>query len=144
MQGRARRALLQPVSGAPQAYPSLCSVRRLAQLSIPGSAATLLGGFQLLIEVVAGNHLRVIVHRSLWGWRWRALGAVPPLEVAQDSLDDRGAVDQADDLERAAATRANEWVRFVHLLDEPSPGAPQPAGELIGASGSLPGAAPAR
>jgi hypothetical protein len=33
--------------------------------------------------------------------------------VAQDSLDDGDAVDQADDLERAAATRANQRVRFV-------------------------------
>jgi hypothetical protein len=57
--------------------------------------------------------------------------------VAQDSFDDGGAVDQADDLERAAAVRANERVRFVHLFDKPRRGAPQPAREVMGATGML-------
>jgi hypothetical protein len=51
----------------------------------------------------------------------RALGAVPQIEVAQDSLDDGGAVDQADDCERAAATPANQSVTrsllLCHLVD---------------------------
>ncbi len=116
--------------------------RRLAQWSIGRSARTLLAGFQPLIEVVEGNNVRVISYGSLGGWRRRALGAVPPFEVAQDSFDDGGAVDQADDFERTAATRANQRVRLVHFLDEPRPGAPQPAREVIGASGSLAGAEP--
>jgi hypothetical protein len=39
--------------------------------------------------------------------------------------------------ERTAATRANARVGFVHLLDQPRPGTPQPARELIGATGML-------
>ena len=95
-----------------------------------GVPRNLLGVFQPLIEVVEGNHLRVIVYGSLGGSGRRALGTVPPFEMAQDSLDDWGAVDQAYDLERAATMRANQRVRFVHLLDQPRPGAPQPAEEL--------------
>jgi hypothetical protein len=66
-----------PFQARTQAYLSLCGARRFAQASIVESARTLLGGFQPLIEIVEGNHLRVIVYGSLGGWRWRAFGAVP-------------------------------------------------------------------
>jgi len=101
---------------------------------VPGD---LLGRFQPLVDVVEDNSVRFIGYGSLGRRRRRALGAVPQFQMAQDSLDDAGAVDQTDDFERAAATRANPRVRFVHLLDEPRPGAPQPAREVIGATGML-------
>ena len=100
-----------PFQARTQAYLSLCGTHRLAQGSIEGSARTLFAGFQPLIKGVAGNSLRIIVYRSIGGWRRTMFGAVPQFEVAQDALDDGGAVDQADDFERAAATPANQRVR---------------------------------
>jgi hypothetical protein len=57
-----------PLQARTQAHLSLCGARRLAQGSIGGSAPTLFAGFQPLINVVAGNHLRVIVYGSLGSW----------------------------------------------------------------------------
>jgi hypothetical protein len=54
--------------------------------------------------------------------------------MAQNFFDYGGVVDEADDLQRPGATRANERVGLVNLLDQPRPGAPEAARELIGAT----------
>jgi hypothetical protein len=61
------------------------------------------------------SHL-LIVYRSLRGRGRRALRLISQLEIVQDFFNHGSPVDQANDLEPAAATGTIQRVGFVHLL----------------------------
>jgi hypothetical protein len=50
----------------------------------------------------------------------RTFRLVPWFHVAQDCIDGRGAVNEANDLERTAATGTDQQVGFVYLLNQVS------------------------
>jgi len=84
-------------------------------------------------DVLKPWNVGIVSYGSVWSRGRRALRPVPEFQVAQDLLDHRPVADQADDFERARAVRANQGVRFVHFLYQPSPLAPDLALELVGA-----------
>jgi hypothetical protein len=100
-------------------YPfPLCRGRRVEQSQSKEEGRLLEASISQIsqrADVVEGRNFGVIVYRSFCRWGWRARRPFPEFEVAQDSLDDGGAVDQADDFKRAAATRANQRIRFVRV-----------------------------
>ena len=70
--------------------------------------------------------------KSSWRRRGRrALRPIPKLQMAQDLFDDLGSVDQAYDLQQPLATRTDQRVGFVNLLNQACPGAPHAARAFV-------------
>ena len=73
----------------------------------------------------------IITEGSLWPrGRW-PLRSIPQLEVTQDSFNGGAVVDQADNIERAAATGTQQGIGFVNPLNQPRPGAPYGTSEFV-------------
>ena len=60
-----------------------------------------------------------------------AFGDFPEFQMLQDFLDDGWIVDQADDAHEVVASRADGWVHFVDLSNQPGPIAPALLAELV-------------
>ena len=63
--------------------------------------------------------IKEIRRRALGGWG--ALGQFPEIEVKQDLFYDRRIFNEADHLHWAAASGADEGIRFVDLFDQARP-----------------------
>ena len=102
---------------------------------MPGAHQTVsLGRIGPPADLLKARNVGIVAYGSVGCRRRRTLGPVPEFQVAQDFFDHGAVADQTDDFERAGAGRANQWGRFVHLLNQPRPRAPDPAPELVGAA----------